>query len=318
MAIALARSRTVRRGIAGIGDVLFSRSTLVFALIVVGILLGAIVILSIDAWPSVTRFGPSFVWSTAWDVVRQQFGALPAIFGTLLSSFLALIIAVPVSLGAAIFLAELSPRWLGTPASFLIELLAAIPSVIIGLWGLFVLVPAMRPVETGLQAAFGFLPIFQGPRFGVGFLSAGVILAIMIIPIITALSRDALRAVPDAQREAMLALGATRWETISRAVLAYCRSGLVGAVILGLGRALGETMAVTMVIGNAYRLTASLFSPGSTIASKIANEFSEASSSLEIGALVELALILFAVTVVVNVIARLLVWRLTAVRTVRE
>jgi phosphate transport system permease protein len=197
-------------------------------------------------------------------------------------------------------------------------MLAAIPSVIIGLWGLFVLVPFVRsPIESWLGSHLGFLPFFQGPPFGVGFLSAGMILAIMIIPIITAVSRDAMRAVPNEQREACFALGATRWETISRAVLPYCRSSRVGAVILGLGRALGETMAVTMVIGNSYNLTASLFSPGSTIASKIAGEFSEASSGLFVGSLIELALILFLVTLFVNVIARLLVWRMTAVKAVK-
>jgi phosphate transport system permease protein len=194
-------------------------------------------------------------------------------------------------------------------------MLAAIPSVIIGLWGLFVLVPLVRsPIESWLGGHLGFLPLFQGPPFGVGFLSAGIILAIMIIPIITAVSRDAMQAVPDTQREAMLALGATRWETISRAVIPFCRSGLIGAVILGLGRALGETMAVTMVIGNGYNLTASLFAPGATIASKIALEFSEASSGVFVASLVELALVLFVVTFLVNVAARVLVWRFTAMK----
>jgi phosphate transport system permease protein len=198
-------------------------------------------------------------------------------------------------------------------------MLAAIPSVIIGLWGLFILVPLVRASELGwLGKSLGFLPLFQGPPFGVGFLSAGIILAIMIIPIITAISRDAMKAVPNTQREAMYALGATRWETISRAVLPYCRSGLIGAIILGLGRALGETMAVTMVIGNGYKLTASLFSPGTTIASKIAGEFSEATSELFIASLVELALVLFIVTMLVNVVARLLVWRLTSVKAEKE
>jgi phosphate transport system permease protein len=198
-------------------------------------------------------------------------------------------------------------------------MLAAIPSVIIGLWGLFVLVPFVRnPIETWLGDKLGFLPFFQGPPFGVGFLSAGIILAIMIIPIITAVSRDAIRAVPEQQREAMLALGATRWEMIRRAVLPYCRSGLVGGVILGLGRALGETMAVTMVIGNSYKLTASFFSPGATIASKIASEFGEASSGLFVSSLIELALILFIVTLLVNVIARVVLWRMTSVKTINE
>ena len=300
-------------------DRIFSNLTLVFALVIVGILLGLVVVLNIDAMPAISRFGLSFLGSSSWDPVREAFGALPAIYGTLLSSAIGLIIAVPISLGAAIFLVELAPSWLRGPASFVIEMLAAIPSVIIGLWGLFVLVPFVRsPVESWLGSKLGFLPLFQGPPFGVGFLAAGIILAIMVIPIITAVSRDAMRAVPNEQREAMLALGATRWETIRQAVLPYCRSGLVGAIILGLGRALGETMAVTMVIGNSYALTASLFSPGATIASKIASEFSEASGGVFIGSLVELALILFAVTLLVNVVARVLVWRMTSVKAAKE
>lgn len=298
-----------------IGDRTFPKLTLIFALVVVAILVGTIVVLTIQAVPAFQKFGFSFFTSTDWDAVTQEFGALPAIFGTLISSLIALLIAVPISLGAAVFLVELAPHWLSSPASFLIELLAAIPSVIIGLWGLFVLVPFIRdPVESWLGGHLGFLPLFQGPPFGVGFLAAGIILAIMIIPIITAVSRDAMRAVPDTQREAMLALGATRWETIQRAVIPFCRSGLIGAVILGLGRALGETMAVTMVIGNGYNLTASLFSPGTTIASKIALEFGEASSGVVVASLVELALILFGVTFLVNVIARVLVWRFTAIK----
>jgi phosphate transport system permease protein len=302
-----------------LGDRIFPNLTLVFALVIVAILVGLVIVLNIDAFPAIKQFGFPFFISSTWDAAREQFGALPAIYGTLLSSLIGLIIAVPISLGAAIFLVELAPSWLSKPASFIIEMLAAIPSVIIGLWGLFVLVPFIRsPVEIWLQNALGIVPLFQGPRFGVGFLSAGIILAIMIIPIITAVSRDAIKAVPGQQREAMLALGATRWETIQKVVLPYCRSGLVGAIILGLGRALGETMAVTMVIGNSYELTASLFSPGATIASKIASEFSEASGGVFVGSLVELALILFAVTLLVNVVARLLVWRMTAVKAGRE
>ena len=302
-----------------IADRVFSNLTLVFALVIVGLLVGVIVVLSLDALPAISRFGLSFLSSSAWDPVREAFGALPAIYGTLLSSVIGLVIAVPISLGAAIFLVELAPSWLRGPASLVIEMLAAIPSVIIGLWGLFVLVPFVRtPVESWLGDKLGFIPLFQGPPFGVGFLAAGIILAIMVIPIITAVSRDAMRAVPDQQREAMLALGTTRWETIRQAVLPYCRSGLVGAIILGLGRALGETMAVTMVIGNSYALTGSLFSPGATIASKIASEFAEASGGLFVGSLVELALILFAVTLLVNVVARVLVWRMTSVKAAKE
>ncbi|MBN1368454.1 MAG: phosphate ABC transporter permease subunit PstC [Dehalococcoidales bacterium] len=298
-----------------IGDRIFPKITLAFALLVIAILVGMLVILNIDAVPSIQKFGLSFFGSTSWDVVQGDFGALPAIFGTLLSSLLGIIIAIPISLGAALFLVELAPPWIRRPASFLIEMLAAIPSVIIGLWGLFVLVPFLQePVEAWLGTHLGFLPFFQGPPFGVGFLAAGIILSIMMIPIITAVSRDAMQAVPDTQREAMLALGATRWETIRRAVIPYCRSGLVGAIILGLGRALGETMAVTMVIGNEYRVTASLFSPGTTIASKIASEFAEASSGIFISSLIELALVLFGVTLFANVIARVLVWRMTKVK----
>jgi phosphate transport system permease protein len=301
------------------GDKIFSNSALALALLIVAILAGLVMALAIDAMPAIQKFGLSFLTSPSWDPVKEAFGALPAIYGTLLSSIIGLIIAVPISLGAAIFLVELSPSWLKTPASLVIEMLAAIPSVIIGLWGLFVLVPFVRsPVESWLGSKLGFLPLFQGPPFGVGFLAAGIILAIMVIPIITAVSRDAIRAVPNEQREAMLALGATRWETIRQAVLPYCRSGLVGGVVLGLGRALGETMAVTMVIGNGYRLTASLFSPGATIASKIASEFSEATGDVYIGSLVELALILFGVTLLVNVFARALLWRMTAVKAVTE
>jgi phosphate transport system permease protein len=300
---------------ARIGDTIFSRLTLFFGLLIVVILVGLLIILNIDAWPAIQKFGLSFLTSTEWNPVKDEFGALPAIYGTLLSSLIGLVIAVPISLGSAIFLSELAPEWLRKPCSFLIEMLAAIPSVIIGLWGLYVMVPFIRnPIETWLGSNLGFLPLFQGPPFGVGFLSAGIILAIMVIPIITAVSREAVRAVPLTQREAMLALGATRWEMITRSVLPYCRSGLVGAVILGLGRALGETMAVTMVIGNAYVLSPSLFSPGSTIASKVASEFNEASGDLYIGSLIELALVLFAITLLVNIIARLLVWRTISVR----
>jgi len=301
------------------GDRIFSRLTLVFALIIVGVLLGVLVVLNRDALLAIRQFGLSFLTTSTWDPIKQIFGALPSIYGTLVTSAIALLIAVPISLGAAIFLAELAPSWLRGPVSFLIEMLAAIPSVIIGLWGIFVLVPAIRPVETWLSNHFGFLPLFKGTILtGLNVFSAGIILTFMIIPIITAVSRDAIKAVPDTQREAMLALGATRWETIRRAVLPYCRSGLVGAIILGLGRALGETMAVTMVIGNADKLSAFLFSPGSTIASKLANNFGEASSNLFTASLIELALILFVITLLVNVIARVLVWRMTSVKAATE
>ena len=304
---------------SGFSDRIFSNTTLVFAMVIVALLVGLVIILVKDAMPAITRFGFSFITNSTWDPVKEIYGALPAIYGTLLSSLIGLLIAIPISLGAAIFLVELAPKWLKGPASFIIEMLAAIPSVIIGLWGLFVLVPIVKnPIEIWLGSHLGSLPFFQGPPFGVGFLAAGIILAIMIIPIITAVSRDAMRAVPNEQREAMFALGATRWETIRQSVLPYCRSGIIGAIILGLGRALGETMAVTMVIGNSYKLTASLFSPGSTIASTIAGQFGEAAAGVSVGSLVELALILFGVTLLVNIIARALVWRMTSVKVAKE
>jgi phosphate transport system permease protein len=305
--------------LAGAADRAFPRLTMVFALVLVALLVGMIVVLNIDAAPAIKQFGLGFFGSQTWNPVKQIYGALPAIYGTLLSALIGLLIAIPISLGASVFLVELAPNWMRGPVSFLIEMLAAIPSVIIGLWGLYVLVPVVRnPVESWLGGHLGFLPLFQGPPFGFGFLSAGILLAIMVIPIITAVSRDAMKAVPITQREAMLALGATRWETISKAVIPYCRSGLIGAIILGLGRAVGETMAVTMVIGNGYKLTDSLFSPGTTIASKIANEFTDASNSLIIGSLVELAVILFGISLLINVVARLLVWRFTAVKGARD
>jgi len=263
------------------------------------------------SWQSITEFGPGFITSTTWDPVAREFGAAPAIYGTIISSLIALVLAVPVSLGAAIFLSEIAPPWLRNPFSFLVEMLAALPSVVLGLWGIYILVPWVRdPVEKSLGSHLSFIPLFDGPPFGFGMLAAGLILAIMVLPIITAISRDVMLAVPSSQREAMVALGATRWEVIAGAVLPYCRSGLVGAVILGLGRALGETMAVTMVIGKGYNITASLFQPASTAASAVASEFNEATYDLYISALVELALILLAITLLVNMIARLLVWRI--------
>jgi phosphate transport system permease protein len=262
------------------------------------------------AFPALRAFGWRFLVTSRWDPVAEVFGAVPFVYGTLLSSLLALLIAVPLSLGGAIYLAELAPVWVRTPIAFLIELLAAVPSVVYGLWGIFVLAPWLRQwVQPALGAALGFLPLFQGPPYGVGMLAAGLILSIMIVPYIMAVSREVLLAVPNSQREAALGLGATRWETTRLAVLRYGRSGLIGAVLLGLGRALGETMAVTMVIGNRPEVSASLFAPGYTMASVIANEFAEATSDLYVAALVEIALLLLIITVIVNALARLLVWR---------
>jgi phosphate transport system permease protein len=269
-------------------------------------------ILAVLAWqagPALRAFGWRFLVTSTWDPVAEHFGALPLIYGTLVSSGLALLLAVPLGIGAAVYLAELAPVWIRPPITFLVELLAAVPSVIYGLWGVFVLAPFLRGyVQPALGRTLGFLPLFQGPPYGVGMLAAGLILAIMVVPFIIAVSREVLLAVPTAQREAALALGATRWETTRIAVLRYGRSGLVGAVLLGLGRALGETMAVTMVIGNRPAIAASLFAPGYTLASMLANEFTEATSDLYLAALIEVGLLLFVVTVLVNALARLLVW----------
>jgi phosphate transport system permease protein len=259
--------------------------------------------------PAMRAFGFAFLVTSTWDPVAEQFGAVPFLYGTLLSSFLALLIAVPLGVGAAIYLAEIAPVWVRTPVAFLVELVAAVPSVVYGLWGIFVLAPLLRTwVQPALGATLGFLPFFAGPAYGVSMLAAGIILAIMVVPFITAVGREVLLAVPNTQREAALALGATRWEATRMAVLRYGRSGLIGAVLLGLGRALGETMAVTMVIGNRPEVAISLFAPGYTMASVIANEFTEATSDLYLSALIEIGLLLFLVTVVVNALARLLVW----------
>ena len=259
---------------------------------------------------AIARFGLDFVTSSTWDPVAEEFGALPLLFGTLLSSLVALLIAVPLSLGVAIYLTEFAPKALRQPVTFLIGLLAAIPSVVYGLWGIFVLIPLLRTtVFPFLRDTLGFLPFFQGPIYGPSMLSAGIILAIMVMPYIMSVSREVLAAVPNTQREAALALGATRWEAVMTAVIPYAKSGIMGAVILGLGRALGETMAVTMVIGNRHEISASLFAPGYTMAAAIANEFTEAVGDLHLSALAYVAFLLFVVTVLVNAAARLLIWR---------
>jgi phosphate transport system permease protein len=250
----------------------------------------------------------AFVTNSRWDVVRDVYGALPFIYGTLVTSLLGLLVALPISIGLALFLTEMSHPRIRSIVSFPIGLLAGIPSVVYGLWGLFVLVPLLRSqVEPFLARALGFLPLFRGPPVGLGYLAAGVILAIMILPTVTTISIEVLRTVPLSLREAALALGATRWETIRIAVLPYARAGILGATILGLGRALGETMAVTMVIGNSPTISASLFAPGYSLPAVIANEFAEASGGLQTGALAALGLILFAVTLLLNIAARLLV-----------
>src|SRR3989454_118810 len=267
-------------------------------------------VLFVDALPALKRFGPSFLWTSTWDPVIEVYGVAPMVFGTLASSLLALLIAVPLALGVAIFLTEFSPRWLRQPVAFLVELLAAIPSVVYGLWGIFVLIPFLRSyVVPPLKAVFGWTPFLQGVFYGNSLLAGGIILAIMIVPYIAAVSREVLLAVPASQREAALAMGATRWEAVRSAVLPYGRAGLIGAVILGLGRALGETMAVTMLIGNRHDIGLSVLQPAYTMAAAIANEFNEATTNMYRSALFEVGLGLFVVTVVVNAIARLLIWR---------
>lgn len=258
--------------------------------------------------PAREAFGFGFFTSSVWDPTGERFGALPFIYGTLLTSFLALLISVPLGVGAAIFLSEMAPRRLSNIATFLVELLAAVPSVIYGLLAIFTLVPLMRTyVEPGLKSALGFLPFFDGPIYGVGYFSAGVILAIMTFPFIISLSREALMDVPNEQREAALALGATKWEATWQAVVPFARLGIIGSIFLGLARALGETMAVTMVIGNTPSVSASLFAPGITIASSIANEFAEASGDMYLASLIYLGLVLFLLTIVINGVARLLI-----------
>lgn len=261
---------------------------------------------------SLAKFGPGFLWSTEWDPVQDKYGALPFIFGTLVSSLLALLIAVPLGVATALFLTELAPIKIRQPIVMAIEMLAAVPSVIFGLWGIFVLVPWLRDyLFVWLKRYFGFLPLFQGPIYGVSMLAAGIVVAIMILPIITSISREILRSVPNLQREAAYALGATRWEVLKIAVLSYARRGLFGAAVLGLGRALGETMAVTMVIGNRPQISASLFAPGYTLASVIANEFTEATSDLYLNSLFELGLVLLGVAIAVNVVAQIMLKSMT-------
>jgi phosphate transport system permease protein len=291
-------------------DRIYRRALTGFALALPSLLLVILGVLFVSALPALRRFGPSFLWTSTWDPVAEVYGAAPMIFGTLASSVLALLIAVPLALGVAIFLTEFSPRWLRQPVAFLVELLAAIPSVVYGLWGIFILIPFLRSyVVPPLKAVLGWTPFLQGVFYGNSLLAGGIILAIMIVPYIAAVSREVLLAVPASQREAALAMGATRWEAVRSAVLPYGRAGLIGAVILGLGRALGETMAVTMLIGNRHDIGISLLQPAYTMAAAIANEFSEATTNMYHSALFEVGLVLFVVTVVVNAIARILIWR---------
>jgi phosphate transport system permease protein len=294
-----------------LGDVIFKNVTFLFALFVLGLIVLMGFTMYQESRPSILKFGLGFITSSTWDPVQENYGALPFIFGTLMSSAIALAISLPLSLGVAIFLSELAPPRIERPLSFLIELLAGIPSIVYGLWGIYVLVPWIRTsVEPLISKYLGFLPIFDGAPYGFGMLAAGLILAVMILPIIASISRDVLKSVPQLQREAALAIGATRWES-TRIVLRDARPGIFGATLLGLGRAIGETMAVTMVIGNRPTISFSLFDPGYTMASVLANEFTEATSSMYLSALFEIALLLFVVTIIVNMLARLLVWSVT-------
>ena len=290
------------------GDEIAHLITLIAA---AGILLITI-LLVMELWRtsylSRSKFGWMFFWTKVWDANFDDFGAAPFIYGTLVTSTIALIIAVPLGLASAIFLSELAPKKLGDIVSFLIDLLAAVPSVIYGLLGIFIVVPLMRTtLGPALKSVFGFTPLFSGPNYGVGFLTAGIVLAIMVVPFIISVSREVLMTVPREQREAALALGATRWESTWKVVVPWARTGIMGSIFLALARALGETMAVTMVIGNNPKITASLFAPGYTIASVIANEFTEATGNLYLSALIELGLVLFLMTFILNGMARLLI-----------
>ena len=294
------------------GDLLFKGMTVVFAFSILLILLVMIAGMIRESLPAIRKFGWGFIGSSEWDAVQGNFGALPYIWGSLVSSLLALALATPLSVGTAIFITEIVPRKAGGVISSIVELLAAIPSVIYGLWGVLVMAPWLQQtVEPFLIRYLGFIPLFRGAPYGVSMLAAVFILMIMIVPIITSITKEVLLAVPTSQKEAAVALGATRWEMIRMAVLPYGKSGILGAVVLGLGRAIGETMAVTMVIGNTPRISLSLLSPGYTMPSVIANEFAEATSTLHAAALVEIGLILLVVTLIINILARLLLWSVT-------
>jgi phosphate transport system permease protein len=299
----------------GPADQIFRGVVTGFSGLVIATLAGLVLLLVLDSLPAIQRYGLGFVTTSSWDPVKQQFGAWPYVYGTLFSSFLGLLIATPIAVGAALFLVEYSPPWLRNPVSFLVELLAAIPSIIYGLWGFFVLAPVMRnPVESTLKAILSPIPIanvlVQGPPIGRDIFVAGIILAIMILPTIMSISREVFVSVPNTQREGMIGLGATKWETITWAVLPYARSGVIAAAMLGLARAIGETMAVTMVIGNSsLNVNFSLFTPGYTMASAIANQFREADTEIYFSALVYVALVLLVVSGIVNALARLIVWK---------
>jgi len=295
-----------------LGDIFFRSFTMVLVLIVVAVVAGVIWVLVSNALPTIQHFGWSFLSNRAFDPVHNIFGVAPAIFGTLVTSAFALLFAVPIGVGTAIFLVDFCPRAVRTPLAFVVELLAAVPSVIYGLFGFLVLAPWLQSTgEPWLQKYLGFLPFFQGQFHGLGLFAAGLLLVIMILPLITSVSREVIMTTPTAQREALLALGATRWEVIRYAVLPYARVGITGGVMLALGRALGETMAVTMVIGNqATSISPSLFNTGYTLASVIANQFNEATPGLFFSAVIEAGLLVFLITLLTNILARVLIYRM--------
>lgn len=293
-----------------LGDRVYFAITGGFAALILVILAGMLAVLLWQSRTSISRFGWTFLRNSTWDPIHNVYGAEPALLGTIYSSLLALLLAAPAGIFVAIFLVEIAPRRLRFGLGFAVELLAAVPSIVYGLWALFILVPIIRQyVQPPLLARFGNTPLFAGYPIGLGMLTAGVILAIMILPTIAAISRDVIQAVPNSQREAMLALGATRWETIWKIVIPHAKSGIIGSVVLGLGRAVGETMAVQMVIGNTYTFGISLFSLGTTMPATIVNQFTEATGPLYRSALLEIGLTLLVVTVVLNAAARLLVWK---------
>lgn len=305
----IAHARTA--GVQSVGDRLFKGVTLFFALSVIAITLGIAWELFIHSELPRHTFGWSFLSREIWDPVAEQFGAKPFIYGTLVSSLLALLIAVPLGLGVAIFLSEMAPPRLSEACSFLVNLLAAVPSVVYGVIGIFVVVPWVRAsLGPFLTKTLGFLPLFQGPCYGVSMLAAGFVLAVMVMPFITSVSREVLMAVPRSLKEAAMALGATHWEVVRTAILPYARSGIAGSIFLALGRALGETMAVTMVIGNNPKIAASLLAPGYTMAAVLANEFTEATSDLYVQTLIEIGLVLFVITILANAVARLILLRM--------
>jgi phosphate transport system permease protein len=315
--IAVSRAAAAKRRQAGIGDLAFRQLTLLFAFVVLALLAGIFAALIGGAWPALHKFGVAFVYSNVWNPVTEHFGAIAPIYGTLVTSAIAMVIGIPVAFGIAVFITELCPIWLKRPLSTMVELLAAIPGIIYGIWGLFVLAPFVQEhIEPAIVATLGRLPgvgsLFAGPPLGIGVLTAGFILAIMVLPFISAIMRDVFETVPPMLKESAYGLGATKGEVLRHVVLPYTRVGVVGGIMLGLGRALGETMAVTFVIGNSHHIHLSILQPGTTISAALANEFTEAVGDIYLSSLIALGLILFVITFLVLAVAKLLLLRLQA------